>query len=593
MSETRTRTFTLERKAGKDNVFPAVATTEAPVLRDGYYEVLDMDRIDLSRAPLPFIESHDTQTVNIGVAENVRVDGDKLRCDVRLGTSARAKELAEDIRSGIVSGLSIGYQVSEPVNSGERDDYPIYRFKFTPTELSAVSVPADTNAGFFRSENIIMENEDKLTRSERKRANAIDSGVDELGRTREEQITCIRSIVDRHDLGSMGVKALAENWSVSKVQDEALKVVGERSSKAKVTTDPTYFAENYAGMGGDTSVYGRAMDDYSVLTVLRNLADPAKAVNSLEMEISEQMKRDAGKQSAPSMMIPYEALQTRAVTASGSGSNLIGTDHLAGNFIDVLRNKSQVMKLNPTILHGLVGDVAIPRQSGTTTATWFAADGSDEITDSDPAMDQVTLSPNFVGGATTFSRKMLIQSAPGIEQLIRNDLSGMIAVELDAKALAGDGTGNTPTGVLNMSGINALDFAAANPTFAEIVAMETLIADDNADDGTLAYLTTPSLRQALKTTPKQGSGVEGNFVLEGGMVNGFRCLSSKNVTASYMILADWSQLFIGMWGGVELDADPYGSNFLKGSITVRILTQMDVAVRHPEAFCIGSENVTP
>ncbi len=75
-------------------------------------------------------------------------------------------------------------------------------------------------------------------------------------------------------------------------------------------------------------------------------------------------------------------------------------------------------------------------------------------------------------------------------------------------------------------------------------------------------------------------------------MNGYRCLNSKNVTASYMILGDWTQLLIGMWGGIELDADPYGTNFLKGSVTVRVFADIDFGVRHPEAFCIGSENVS-
>ena len=39
--------------------------------------------------------------------------------------------------------------------------------------------------------------------------------------------------------------------------------------------------------------------------------------------------------------------------------------------------------------------------------------------------------------------------------------------------------------------------------------------------------------------------------------------------------------------GIELDADPYGSNFLKGSVTVRVMADIDINVRHPGAFCEG------
>jgi len=586
MNEIHTRTFALDRKAGEDNVFPAVATTEAPVFRGDYYEVLDMSRADLSRAPLPFIESHDTQKVNIGIAENVRTDGDKLRCDVRLGNSARASELAEDIRSGIVTGLSIGYRIDDAIDDGERDGTPVYRFAFEPMELSAVSVPADINAGFFRTGKNTMETQDKLSRSERKRANV----VDELGRTEEDRVRCIQSMAKAHEVESLGMEAIAEKWTVEEFNEKALSVISHRNANAR--------QEHYAGMPADNSQWGNAIQGYSVLNALRIAADRDKPTRSLEAEISDEMKRAQGMENSNSIIVPYEALQQRAVTAGGSGANLIGTDHLAGSFIDVLRNRSQVMQLNPTILNGLVGDVAIPRQTASTTAYWIAGDNSDSLTESDPTMDQVTLSPNFVGGVTTISRKMLAQSSPGIEGMVRSDLAKMVAVEIDAKAIAGDGTSNTPTGVLNQTGINTLDLAATDPSYAEIVSMETKIADDNALGTSMAYLTTPTIVEALKTTPKQGSGVEGNFIWEmsqsgEGRINGYPCLSTKNVPASYLLLGDWSQLFIGMWGGIELDADPYGSNFLKGSISVRVLAQMDFALRHPEAFCIASENVTP
>jgi len=52
-------------------------------------------------------------------------------------------------------------------------------------------------------------------------------------------------------------------------------------------------------------------------------------------------------------------------------------------------------------------------------------------------------------------------------------------------------------------------------------------------------------------------------------------------------LGNWQHLMVGFWGGVEIDADPYGSNFLKGSITVRVLADIDIGVRHPGAFSVG------
>ena len=62
---------------------------------------------------------------------------------------------------------------------------------------------------------------------------------------------------------------------------------------------------------------------------------------------------------------------------------------------------------------------------------------------------------------------------------------------------------------------------------------------------------------------------------------------TANMPTGYILLGRWSELLVGFWGGIELDADPYGSNFLKGSVTVRVMADIDINVRHPGAFCEG------
>src|SRR5947207_200161 len=94
--------------------WPCTISSEAPVERRDrsgvYLEVLSHEpgAVDLSRAPLPVLEGHDSADINIGLVERVRLDGRRLRGELVLGASARAAELATDIDSGIVRGLSVG-----------------------------------------------------------------------------------------------------------------------------------------------------------------------------------------------------------------------------------------------------------------------------------------------------------------------------------------------------------------------------------------------------------------------------------------------------------------------------------------------------
>ena len=121
MTENCTRTLTIDRAHSKaGNTFPVTLSTETPYLREYGWEILDHARADLSRAPLPLIESHDHNTLNVGIVDGLRVEGDKLRGEIRLGKTARAKELSEDIKAGIVRNVSIGYQVTDGHEEGER-----------------------------------------------------------------------------------------------------------------------------------------------------------------------------------------------------------------------------------------------------------------------------------------------------------------------------------------------------------------------------------------------------------------------------------------------------------------------------------------
>lgn len=183
----------------------------------------------------------------------------------------------------------------------------------------------------------------------------------------------------------------------------------------------------------------------------------------------------------------------------------------------------------------------------------------------------------------TFSHKMIVQSSPDIESIVRQDLADLIASEIDLKAIQGDGTSNTPTGILNTSGIGSTTYAnGGSPDLADVVGLETTIATANADQGNMAYLTTPAICGTLKTTDV-GTDT-GKFVWSGGMLNDLPAHKTGNMSAGHVLLGNWQQLLVGFWGGIEIDADPYGSNFLKGSVTVRVLADVDFGVRHAAAF---------
>ena len=162
---------------------PVTVASETPVDRGGYLEVLDhgRGRVDLSRAPLPLIESHDKTRLPIGTVDNLHVEGQALKGVARFGRSPRAQEVFQDVMDGVVRGLSVGYEYTgQPT---EMPDGETLRFPWRPLEVSAVAVPADPKAGFFRSfphgvqkmdTNPNQDNVQQLSRSQRRALRVTD-----------------------------------------------------------------------------------------------------------------------------------------------------------------------------------------------------------------------------------------------------------------------------------------------------------------------------------------------------------------------------------------------------------------------------------
>lgn len=134
-----------------DAPIPCTIATLTPVQRYGMDEVLDCSAtgVDLSRSPLPLIVSHDSQQLSIGLVENLRATGDRVVGEVRFASSSEAQQVRTDVIGGIHRNLSVGYvhlDEGSPIEGG-------HMYRWQPYEVSIVSVPADPQAGFFRSLN--------------------------------------------------------------------------------------------------------------------------------------------------------------------------------------------------------------------------------------------------------------------------------------------------------------------------------------------------------------------------------------------------------------------------------------------------------
>lgn len=573
------------RADAKQRRVPAVLSSEFPVQRDGYREVLrhTPQAVDLSRAPLPLIESHDRSQLPIGRVENLQLRDGKLRGDLVFGTSGRANEIWPDVQAGIIQSLSIGYEIQSELARGNT----IEATRWAPFEASLVSVPADPSAGTFRShpmnidENITPIHDDdaqRPSRSQRRALGAASMAQEQAEVAERNRILEIMALAQHH-AQTPGVtegcqRAIAEGHSIL----EARKFVLERMTARKQQPLSSYATDAPGGMLDDGT------RRFSITRAIAAAID--KTVDAgYERECSQEMARKLNR--APEgFYLPLGQLHERMFDYA-AGQVTVPPEYLPNNFIEALRARSFVMRLGARVLGDLVGNVSIPRLAGSSTTAWIAGDGADGLIASQPTLDNIQMTPKTVGALTLISRKMVLQGVPAAESLIRDDFAQLIATELDKAAISGTGAANQPLGILNTAGIGAGTYPLAGPDYASIVAMEGALMAANADQSGIAYLTTPTLAAQLKA--KEKSSGSGQFVWNAGSergtgeMGGLPAYASSNVPVDKILLGNFSDLLMGMWGALDISVDPY-YDLAKGTIAVRIFGSVDFAVRHPASF---------
>ncbi|WOH61912.1 phage major capsid protein [Bradyrhizobium sp. BWC-3-1] len=574
-----------------------------------------------------------------GVVESARIENGVGRAVIRLSKSAAGEQLLQDIADGIVSKVSVGYMVHGLKLIEEREDVDVFRvIDWEPFEISPVSVPADPTVGIGRSlENPPEEqpketpddatsiNDSAATRATTEEQklmkyryfrdaqgnmcrvaqdeNGKDVGASEIieaagadthsrnmGADAERARTnAILALGDKFDARDLAAQMVRDNKSEKDMQDALLERFNQRTNKP-------------LNEQNRTAEIGMSAEDVSRFSFLRaaralhpNATRADREAAAFEFECSENAQRATGK-TAQGILIPADVLgaTSRVFNAGGvpgtgqSGAHLV-PHTVSTSWIDQLKNRSVMMRL-ATVMSGLIGSMDIPKKTDRAKAYWLG-EGQD-ATETGMDFGQITITPKTVAAYIDITRKLLSQSSPDAEALVRKDLSDAVGEAIDIAAIYGTGTQYQPRGLKNYNGMNAVDFATAQkPTFAELVAMETEIAADNADIGSMAYLMHSRLRGWMKTTPKFGSGTETTIWEPGNTVNGYRTEVTNQVNAGDMFFGNFADFLIAMWGGLDMIVDT-SSLSKSGGTRIVVFQDVDFALRRLESICYGSDTVS-
>ncbi|MGU5729396.1 phage major capsid protein [Aeromonas jandaei] len=610
-------------------------------------------RLDRMRDGAALLLNHDWDD-QIGVVESVSIDSDrKGRAVVRFSRSKDADDVFQDVMDGIRRHVSVGYRIHAAKLESTEGDEDTYRITdWEPYEISIVSVPADPSVGVGRSLEIPQEDgkqrigetaitesgataKDSTTEEVRKmektlrdgKGNLVRALVDAEGKILEvlevleeagadvraaqnnaakaerERTASILQMGTQYDCRELAEKAVAAGDTVDAFRAAVLDHINTRGAK-KPAAQPAQPSQRSGTplsemQSADIGLTDQEVRNYSIFRAVRALQPNATRADreaaAFELECSETAQRQLGK-TAQGILIPQDVLNSRAFNAGGaantpngaqSGQNLVDTTFMGGSFIDMLRNRTTIMRL-ATTMGGLVGNVDVPRQTGGATAYWLGE--GEDAQEGTPTIGQLELSPKTLGAYTDITRRLLMQSSMDAEGIVRRDLVNAMAQAIDFAGYYGSGAGNQPRGIKNYTGINAVDFAAALPTFKELVDMESLIAADNADIGQMGYIGNAAFRGHCKTTAKFGTGTESTIWEPGNTINGYNTEISNQIAAGDVFFGNFADMLIGMWGGLDLTVDPYSLS-KSGGLRIVVFQDVDFVLRRVESFCWGSQNV--
>lgn len=589
-------------------------SSEEPYERWWGVEILDHSGTSMKTSRMersaPLLLDHD-MTKQIGVVERVWIEERIGRASVRFSRSALGEEVFNDVSDGIRRNVSVGYQINAMTLESKEGDVETYRVTdWAPFEISIVSVPADTSVGVGRSAD--------GSGSEVLITSAIKEKEGVVENTENVEVVPVAENTPVEEVKAMGKTdeinedtRAQEILSIGKrfgMVDEAIEAVGSSVSVENFRVKVMEKMENKKPVDTRASEIGMSKEEvkqYSFIKAINALANPsdkrAQEAAAFEFEASRAAAEKMGR-TARGLMIPIDVLKRdlEVMTTNGStGGKLVENSLLSGSFIDMLRNRALMMQIG-TVMTGLTGNVAIPRQTGAATAYWL--DESGAATESAPALDQMALSPKTVAAYTDISRRMLLQSSIDVEMFVRSDLASVLALAIDAAAIAGTGANGQPTGILNTSGIGlvALGTDGAAPTWASQIALESAVAASNADIGSLKYITNAKGRGKLKTVEK-ATGTAQFLWGEGNMINGYEVLATNQIPSnltkgtgtnlSAEIFGNFSDLIIGLWGSLDINVDPYSLG-TSGAVRVTAFQDCDIGLRHAASFAAIKDMVT-
>jgi len=548
---------------------------------------------NMSQTVALFNHDYNQPLARMGQGLELEVDEKGLKYRFELGDQSYAKDLAINIRDGIVSTSSFGFTIEDD-SWEKRDDGLNLRTINSVNVLYDVS--PTTQGAYDTTEVGLRSMEDAL---------AVEEELNALGQERiaqqEMEEVVVEEVEDSVESRSPGVDSdydgvkdedeeekmeEDEEEEEEKMQEEEDEEEDERNKEnpepearnTNISNKNNMEEKNSApaiiqGMGDTVS---KVQERYSFGKALKEAANGN--LSGLEAEMSQEARNEyKGAQvniskgfCVPSMML-RATTDTLGVTATDSGNlhqfgGTIGT--VDQGLIAAFRPNDIATQMGARNINGVSGNVVFQVQNAEVDA-YKPAEGVAGTLDN-PDFTAVTMSPTRYAAYTAVSEQLMAQSAGDMGAFIAADIRKAIDEKFNADVLAAiDAAADTTAG-----GTITADGSATNA--AALLALygleATLMGQDVPLENIRVLAGATAFRTARTISMDAGSGMlVAPSPLERLQVLGYPAVVNSSVTAENIYLADASNCATATWGGLNIMIDPY--TFAEKGV-IRIITNV-------------------
>lgn len=327
-----------------------------------------------------------------------------------------------------------------------------------------------------------------------------------------------------------------------------------------------------------------------VALINSRMKEPLRPVVSREVEVFADIDRTLRQRSgavANGTWLPLVALTRPATRDLDSVNGLpLKTGSVASAAATTLLPTSGLISGGAQILSGInSATLSLPYLSGGTGAAAWHAEGQAPAAPLEPSFKLATVVPKSICVELVVSRRLLMNTAIDLNELLRQEIAQRFGSAIDAAALNGDGV-LEPDGLLNQAGLDVLALGPDGEaiTHADLAELEArVLSRANGSMEKPAWVIGPKMTRKLRTTAKNA----GAMIFEGNDLLGHQVIQTsampENLTkgtstdCAAIVFGDLAEVFVGFWGpaAVDLMIDAYT---MAKEAKVRIIARAEVGI---------------